>query len=53
VIVVINSSLRSRHASIAVSHYCQLHTLDPGPSEPRPSHPCLVHFFSAEMRRQT
>jgi hypothetical protein len=45
VIVVINSSLRSRHGSIAVSHCCQLHTFHPGPNEPRPSHPCLVHFF--------
>src|SRR5271155_3901165 len=53
VIVVINSSHRSRHVSIAVSHCCQLHTLHPGPSEPRPSHLCPVHFVSAEMRRQT
>src|ERR1700721_873380 len=53
VIVVINTTLRSRHGSIAVSHSRQLHALHPGPSEPRPSHPCLVHFFSAEMKRQT
>jgi hypothetical protein len=30
VIVVINSSHRSRHASIAESHCCQLHTFHPG-----------------------
>src|SRR5271155_4180194 len=53
VIVVINTTLRSRHGSIAVSYSCQLHTRHPGPNERRPSHPCLVHFFSAEMKRQT